>query len=163
MGSLSGEKGKVTVPPTVPPRADYGLDAPGLVKLFFVGGGLLVVIGAGLIAWHKNAVLVAVGFMLLFPGLTFFVESILMHFSSRYGKLRARDRLLDALHLTGSETVLDVGCGRGLLLIGAAKRLPSGKAMGLDLWLQQDLADNRSTATMENVRIEVMEQPVEMH
>ena len=144
-------------------KADYGLDAPGLVKLFFFGGGLLVLIGAGLIAWHKNGLLVAVGFTLLFPGVTFFVESFLMYFSSHYGKLRARDRLLDDLHFQGNETVLDVGCGRGLLLIGAAKRLSNGKAMGLDLWSQQDLADNRSTATMENARIEGVEQRVEIH
>ena len=37
-------------------------------------------------------------------------------------------------HLTGDEKVLDVGCGRGLLLIGAAKRLKSGKATGIDVW-----------------------------
>jgi arsenite methyltransferase len=144
-------------------RADYGLDAPGLVKLFFLGGGLLVLIGAALIAWQRNGLLVAVGFTLLFPGLTFFLESILMFFSSRYGKLRARDNLLDDLHLRGDEMVLDVGCGRGLLLLGAAKRLPNGKAIGLDLWSQQDLADNRSTATIENARIEGVEQRVAVH
>src|SRR5881394_472317 len=144
-------------------KADYGLDAPGLVRLFFFGGGLLVLIGAALIALRKNGLLIALGFTLLFPGLIFFLESFLMYFSSRYGKLRARDRLLDDLCLSGSETILDVGCGRGLLLIGAAKRLPDGKAMGLDLWSQQDLADNRSTATMENARIEGVEQRVEIH
>jgi cyclopropane fatty-acyl-phospholipid synthase-like methyltransferase len=144
-------------------KANYGLDAPGLVKLFFFGGGLLVLIGAGLIAWHKNGVLIAVGFTLLFPGITFFLESGLMYFSSHHGKLRARDNLLDELHLKGDETVLDVGCGRGLLLLGAARRLSSGKAVGLDLWSQQDLADNRSTATIENARIEGVEQRVEIH
>jgi ubiquinone/menaquinone biosynthesis C-methylase UbiE len=144
-------------------KPNYGLDAPWLVKLFFFGGGAMVLIGMGLIAWRKNGLLMAVGSMLFFPGITFFFESFLMFFSSRYGKLRARDNLLDSLHLRGDETVLDVGCGRGLLLIGAAKRLPNGKAMGLDLWSQQDLADNRSTATMENARIEGVEQSVEVH
>ncbi len=144
-------------------KVTYGLDAPGLVKLFFFGGGMLVLIGAGLIAWRKNGLLVAVGFTLLFPGITFFLESCLMFFSSSYGKLRARDRLLDNLNLSGNETLLDVGCGRGLLLIGAAKRLTNGKTVGLDLWSQQDLADNRSTATMENARIEGVEQRVEVH
>ncbi|HEV8377916.1 MAG TPA: class I SAM-dependent methyltransferase [Tepidisphaeraceae bacterium] len=144
-------------------RANYGLDAPGLVRLFFFGGGLMVLIGAALIALRKNALLVGVGFTLLFPGIVFFLESLLMFFSSHYGKLRARDKLLDNLRLRGDETVLDVGCGRGLLLIGAAKRLPNGKAMGLDLWSQKDLADNRSTATTENARIEDVDQRVEVH
>jgi len=144
-------------------KANYGLDAPGLVRLFFFGGGLLVLLGAALIAWRKNGLLIGVGFTLLFPGITFFLEAVLMHFSSYCGKLQARDRLLDDLHLSGNETVLDVGCGRGLLLIGAAKRLPNGKAVGLDLWNQQDLADNRSTATMENARLEGVDQRVEVH
>jgi arsenite methyltransferase len=116
-----------------------------------------------LIAWRKNGLLMAVGFTLLFPGIAFFLESILMYFSSYYGKLRARDRVLDDLYLSGGERVLDVGCGRGLLLIGAARRLANGKAVGIDLWSQKDLADNRSTATMENARIEGVEQRVEVH
>jgi cyclopropane fatty-acyl-phospholipid synthase-like methyltransferase len=144
-------------------KANFGLDAPGLVKLFFFGGGTMLLIGIGLIATHKNGLLIAIGLTLVFPGIIFFTESLLMFFSSRYGKLRARDNLLEDLHLRGNETILDVGCGRGLLLIGAAKRLPQGKALGLDLWNQQDLADNRSTATMENARIEGVENRVEVH
>lgn len=144
-------------------KAKYGLDAPGLVKMFFFGGGAMLLAGIALVVWHKNGLLIAVGFTLFFPGLTFFLESLLMFFSSRWGKLRARDNLLDNLRLRGDETLLDVGCGRGLLLIGAAKRLQRGKAVGLDLWSQQDLADNRSTATMENARIEGVEQRVEIH
>ena len=35
---------------------------------------------------------------------------------------------------------LDIGCGRGLMLIGAAKRLMTGKAMGIDVWHAQDQA-----------------------
>jgi len=144
-------------------KANYGLDAPGLVRFFLIFGFVLLASGIALIIWRKNGLLVAVGFTIFFPGLIFFLEGWLMIFSSKVGKLRARDRLLDDLHLSGNETVLDVGCGRGLLLIGAAKRLANGKAVGLDLWSQHDLADNRSTATMENARIEGVEQRVEVH
>jgi arsenite methyltransferase len=38
-------------------------------------------------------------------------------------KLNIRDRMLDMIHWKGNETVLDTGTGRGLLAIGAAKRL----------------------------------------
>jgi cyclopropane fatty-acyl-phospholipid synthase-like methyltransferase len=34
---------------------------------------------------------------------------------------------------TRLEAVLDVGCGRGLMLVGAARRLKTGKAVGIDL------------------------------
>jgi arsenite methyltransferase len=144
-------------------KANYGLDAPGLVRFFLIFGLCLAVGGGILVAWRKNAILVAFGFTLFFPGIVFLIEGLLMIISSKVGKLKARDRLLDNLHLRGDETVLDVGCGRGLLLIGAAKRLPNGRAMGLDLWSQQDLADNRSAATTDNARLEGVEQRVEVH
>jgi len=66
-------------------------------------------------------------------GVIFTIEALVMIWSSRYGKLRARDRLVSGLRLKGQETVLDIGSGRGLLLIGAARRLPAGRAVGLDL------------------------------
>jgi len=37
------------------------------------------------------------------------------------GKVRERERLLDTLTWRGDEQVLDLGCGRGLMLIGAAR------------------------------------------
>jgi ubiquinone/menaquinone biosynthesis C-methylase UbiE len=64
--------------------------------------------------------------------------------------------------LTGREAVLDVGCGRGLLLIGAARRLPAGRAVGLDLWSQVDLSDNRASATLANAAAEGVAARVEV-
>jgi ribosomal protein L11 methylase PrmA len=61
---------------------------------------------------------------------------------SKVGKLWSRDRLLDGLELRGDETVLDVGCSRGLLLVGAAKRLTTGKAPGVDIWQAEDQIGN---------------------
>ena len=49
---------------------------------------------------------------------------------------------------------LDVGCGRGLLLIAAAKQLTSGRAIGIDVWHSVDQADNRPEATWANARAE---------
>jgi ubiquinone/menaquinone biosynthesis C-methylase UbiE len=58
--------------------------------------------------------------------------------------------------------VLDVGCGRGLLLIGAAKRLTTGKAVGVDIWQTEDLSGNRPEATQENARLEGVSDRVEV-
>ena len=69
------------------------------------------------------------------------------------GKLRLRDRLLDSLGLRGDERVLDAGCGRGLLLVGAARRLTSGHAVGLDLWTK-DQSGNSPDAALANARAE---------
>lgn len=48
---------------------------------------------------------------------------------------RIRNEIFDSLALRGDENVLDVGCGSGLLLNGAAMRLTNGKATGIDIWL----------------------------
>jgi ubiquinone/menaquinone biosynthesis C-methylase UbiE len=65
-----------------------------------------------------------------------------------------RDRLLDSLAIQPDDKVLDVGCGRGLMLIGAAKRLKSGKATGIDVWSMEDLSGNSPDAAKLNVKIE---------
>ena len=140
---------------------DYGLDAPGLVRMFLWGGVLLLAAGLAMLFLGAGWV-VTVGSIVASFGIVFLIDGLLMVWSSRYGKLRARDRLLDGLGLTGDETVLDVGCGRGLLLIGAARRLPRGRAVGIDLWSQEDLGDNRASATLENAKAEGVADRVEV-
>ncbi|WP_207102992.1 class I SAM-dependent methyltransferase [Paracoccus shandongensis] len=46
------------------------------------------------------------------------------------GILRA---LLDAAALTGAKAVLDVGCGTGASTVAAARLVPSGRVLGLDI------------------------------
>jgi ubiquinone/menaquinone biosynthesis C-methylase UbiE len=85
-----------------------------------------------------------------------------MLWGSKVGKLRLRDKVLNALTWRGDETVLDVGCGHGLLLIGAAKRLRTGKAVGIDLWKREDQAGNSREATWQNVQLEGVADRVEL-
>ena len=73
---------------------------------------------------------------------------------SKFGKIRIRDVLLDSIPWRGSESVLDVGCGRGLLLIGAAKRLPLGSAVGIDKWVGGALTGNGAEAVLRNAEVE---------
>lgn len=140
---------------------DYGLDAPRLVRMFLLASVLLIAAGLAIVL-HSTGWMTVLGSLAVTTGLVLGSEGLLMVWSSRYGKLRARDRLLDGLGLTGDETVLDVGCGRGLLLIGAARRLPRGRAVGLDLWSQEDQADNRAAATLANAATEGVADRVEV-
>ncbi|CAN5312234.1 class I SAM-dependent methyltransferase [soil metagenome] len=140
---------------TTPSRtsANYGLDAPGVVKTMALLASTLILAGIAL-GFANGPSTQRLGSTLLWPGGSFAITSLLMIASSRFGKLRARDRLLDALALRGNETVLDVGCGHGLMLIGAAHRVPTGRAIGIDLWSQTDQHANSAEATRANVEVE---------
>jgi ubiquinone/menaquinone biosynthesis C-methylase UbiE len=95
--------------------------------------------------------------------ISFFLPAITILLGSMFFKFRERDWLFDQLALKGNETVLDVGCGHGLLLIAAAKRIKSGKAIGIDLWVQADQADNSQEATLMNAKVEGVQDKVEIH
>ncbi|HXO04955.1 MAG TPA: class I SAM-dependent methyltransferase [Candidatus Sulfotelmatobacter sp.] len=145
-------------------KPDYGLDAPGLVRGFLFGGPALCAAGYFLIPWAKAhfAPLIGLSYAAFYTGIVLFVESFLLMGSSYYGKFRARDKLLDSLQLRGDETVLDVGCGHGLLLIAVAKRLPRGRSVGIDLWSQVDQGNNSREATLENAKLEGVVDRVEV-
>jgi ubiquinone/menaquinone biosynthesis C-methylase UbiE len=134
-----------------------------MVRGFLLGGAALIALGLALRAWAPYTFATILGTILLLTGAIFLIESVLMIWSSRYGKLHERDRLLDGLELRGDETVLDVGPGHGLLLIGAAKRLPRGRATGIDRWSRQDQASNSRAALLANAQIEGVTDRVEVH
>ena len=145
-------------------RPDYGIDAPGVVRnLFLVGAiGWLVWGTAALGLWSGQLVIPIPGLRLILSltgmglgcGVGFTAMGVWMLWDSKIGKVRGRERLLERIPWTGKERVLDVGCGRGLMLIGAAKRLTTGRAVGIDLWQTEDLSGNRPEATLENARRE---------
>ncbi len=146
----------------IPPTPDYGLDAPTVVRNLFIVGGvaLFTFLTIALHFWsgtltlgefHLNIRPMSLGLAIGGLGMAAW-----MAWDSKHGKVRERERLLDLLPWTGRERVLDVGCGRGLMLIGAAKRLKAGegKAVGIDIWQEVDLSGNRPEATLENARLE---------
>jgi ubiquinone/menaquinone biosynthesis C-methylase UbiE len=65
------------------------------------------------------------------------------------GKLRIWERVLDEAGLKGNEQLLDLGCGRGAVLIAGARRLPAGHAVGADLWSKEQ-SGNSPEATLAN-------------
>jgi arsenite methyltransferase len=88
--------------------------------------------------------------------------AVVMLWGSKVGKLRLRDKVINSIPWRGDEKVLDVGCGRGLMLIAAAKRLRSGNASGIDLWRKADQSGNSREATSQNVRLENVGDRVEL-
>jgi SAM-dependent methyltransferase len=146
-------------------RGNYGIDAPNVVRnLLLIGAGsLLVGVTAFFIFPERLQWLrVAIGLICLVSFLTVTSEALYMIWSSKVGKFRERDWLLDLVALRGDEKVLDVGCGRGLLLNGAARRLTIGKAVGVDIWNKQDQSGNDPDATRANARAEGVAERVEI-
>lgn len=144
-------------------KIDYGIDAPGIRNGMFV----LAVVGCIMIGvanfadinWLKNTPIISIILNIL--GMTIglygsFMGSY-MTYCSRIGKLKTRDFLLDEVgkYLKWNEVKqsLDIGCGKGLLLIGAAKRLSKGTSLGIDIWSADDQSNNSESATIENAAL----------
>ena len=83
-------------------------------------------------------------------------------YATKTGKFEVWNRILDDLHFKGDETVLDMGCGRGAVLLATAKRLPHGRAVGVDLW-RADQTDNSPSATLANAKLECVADRIELH
>jgi SAM-dependent methyltransferase len=121
-------------------RPHYGIDAPPVPALLGAAG-----VAAGLAAAGRNTGRAALGVTsaVLLAG-----TGIYLHTTLR-GKLRVWDEILDRAAFKGDERVLDMGCGRGAVLIAAARRLPRGEAVGVDLW-SADQSGNRPEAALAN-------------
>jgi SAM-dependent methyltransferase len=139
-------------------QIDYGIDAPGIrLGMFIIGGVGITMIGLSFVLKNSSTI----SFILCFTGIIIasygsFMASY-MTYGSKIGKLKTRDRLLDAVgeYLKWEELKrsLDIGCGRGLLLIGSAQRIGKGVSIGIDIWSTNDQSNNSETATFRNVAL----------
>lgn len=138
------------------PRPNYGLDAPGLMKGFFAAGAVAFLLtGAALFFFVSTSVVASIAAAILAVAAGYFLGmGCLMLFWSRRVKLQTRERMLDEIAWRGDERVLDVGCGRGLMLVAAAHRIPRGEAIGIDIWRTEDQSCNSPAGAIENAAIE---------
>lgn len=144
------------------PQPDYGIDAPGVIRNLLLIGLALLPFG-----WFVPQVRVGPVNFVIRPaawgtGAVLIVEGVLMVLYSKWGKFRHRDRMLKMVDWKGDENVLDVGTGRGLLMIAAAKHLQSGKSVGIDIWSSKDLSGNTMEGTLRNAELEGVREKVEV-
>jgi arsenite methyltransferase len=142
-------------------KADYGIDAPGVIRNLFIAGacGFLVPLIFPVIRIGDVSIITA-GFIWMGISCTFMGAWMLVY--STYGKMRHRDRMLSLVEWKGNENVLDIGTGRGLLMIGAAKKLVSGRSTGIDIWNAEDLSRNSMENTLMNAKAEGVGDKVEV-
>jgi arsenite methyltransferase len=143
-------------------KPDYGVDAPGVMRAFFlIGFACLLfatlappIVHIGVVGISARSFFWPAGFLI--------AEGLLFLLYVKFGKFRHRDFILGMHTWNGSEQVLDVGCGRGLLLAGVAKRIAeqkgSGHATGIDIWSSTDMAANSASATQRNLDLEGISQ-----
>jgi ubiquinone/menaquinone biosynthesis C-methylase UbiE len=93
-------------------------------------------------------------FVLMLCGLLMVLVSASYLYYTRLGKLHRRDRMLSMIDWKGNEKVLDIGTGRGLLMIGAAEKLTLGKSIGIDIWNVGDMHSNTVQNTLRNAGLE---------
>lgn len=138
------------------------MDAPGVMRTFFLIGFacLLFAVVAPHIVRVGSASINARSFF--WPAGFLIGEGLLFLLYVRFGKFRHRDFMLAMHAWRGDERVLDVGCGRGLLLAGAAKQIARqngrGHATGIDIWSNTDMASNSAAATEHNLELEGVSQ-----
>ncbi|MEU6233515.1 class I SAM-dependent methyltransferase [Kitasatospora sp. NPDC047058] len=139
-------------PPLRRPR--YGVDAPAFPATLGAAAAACY-LAAGRWRSGRAALLTAGTALLAHTG-------VYLH-TTLCGKLSVWARELDAAGLKGDEELLDLGCGRGAVLIEAARRLPSGRAVGVDLWSGKDQSGNTPEATLANAAAAGVSDRVEVH
>lgn len=142
-----------------PRRGEYGFDAPYVPALMGAGASLLLG-GAGFRAISGDVGgLVSMGLSGAF--LLGCASSYV--YTTRAGKFRVWDDVLESLNLRGDEHLLDLGCGRGAVLLLGAQKVPRGKVTGLDLWQVRDQSGNAEDATRANAEREGVSERVALH
>lgn len=145
-------------------RGDYGIDGSfhtvsARGEAIGIAAQTAALAGWAVISWaggkRVTAALAATSAVGIASSATLYV------YATRVGKFVVWDRVLGDLALTGDETVLDLGCGRGAVLLAAAKRLPRGRAIGVDLW-HADQTDNSPGATLANAVLENVTDRIEL-
>jgi ubiquinone/menaquinone biosynthesis C-methylase UbiE len=121
------------------------------VALFVFAGLGVAATALALVSWREHDRLWR---PMTIYGAFFFANAGSFFYTTRRGKFRVWDAVLDELRLRGNERVLDMGCGRGAVLIAVAKRLTSGLATGIDLWSTSDQSGNAREVTLRNSELE---------
>jgi SAM-dependent methyltransferase len=139
-------------------RGSYGIDSPLVVAIFAVVGVIAGVFAVAAALGGQPAAAIGPAIAAVF----LLTVTVTMVRSSRVAKRDLWVGLLDDLDLTGSEDVLDLGCGRGLVTVLAARRVPDGAVTGIDIWRARDQSGNKRVATERNVETDGVADRVEI-
>jgi arsenite methyltransferase len=129
------------------PATSYGVDAPRVLIGLGAAGGLLMAVALTLAILDRWP---ATGLLVLLSSISFLGSAAVYLHTTLRGKFQVWSELLEGLDLDGDEAVVDLGCGRGAVLVAAARRVPRGRVTGVDLWRSVDQSGNTPEATLVN-------------
>jgi len=130
---------------------DYGIDAPGVVTtLNGLGLGSLA-IGVALGLWNPIGWVGVLGWLIAVASAVPLTLGLMMVAYAVAGKRRFRDWMIARHNWRGDEHVLDIGAGRGLATIAAARKLTTGRVLAIDVWRAVDLTRNSEAELRANV------------
>lgn len=132
------------------PRGEYGYDAP-YALVIFASATIISGIWATL-AWSKMPTRAAAMITAYF--VFFLVNTASFFYTTRRGKFLEWECILDRIHLSGDEMVLDMGCGRGAVMTAVARRLTTGQVTGVDIWSKMDQSGNARKVALRNASLE---------
>ncbi|MBN8736139.1 MAG: class I SAM-dependent methyltransferase [Xanthomonadales bacterium] len=133
-------------------RGRYGIDAP------YAPAGML----AGAACCTAAAVFAQVRPLWVTVAILLVLASVYLH-TTMHGKFVAWRKLLDGMRFKSDERVLDLGCGRGAVLLMAAEYLAHGRAVGVDIWSTKDQSGNAMDMACANAVAEGVAERVELH
>ncbi|MET8864494.1 class I SAM-dependent methyltransferase [Nonomuraea sp. NPDC004580] len=135
----------------------YGFDAPWPLVGLITGAIALLALAA--LSFVLD--ILAAGVAFAFGGLYTLASAFSYLYTTRRGKFAVWDEELRRLR--GDERVLDLGCGRGAVLLAAAARLADGgRATGIDLWRSKDQTGNTEAAAKANAEAEGVAERVDL-
>lgn len=141
-------------------HGEYGFDEPVWPLLFGLLGVIFLILGF-LSFWVFD--IPVLGVICFVCAMLFLFTAASYVYTTRQGKFQVWADILLRLGLRGDEHIIDLGCGRGAVLLMVASLLPSGKATGIDVWKVNEQSGNALSVTQQNAEREGVAGNVALH
>jgi arsenite methyltransferase len=140
-------------------RGSYGIDAP-YVPSSLAAAGVALLVAAAISIWVFDMPVLAG--VCLVSAAWMFASMASYLYTTRRGKFVVWAQLLSGAGLRGDERIVDLGCGRGAVVLMAAQLVPRGTATGVDVWRTLDQSGNDPKVTRRNAEREGVSDRIEL-